>query len=88
MKYVVLISALALTGCDKALHFAVGAGISAAVTDMTQSPALGCVAATVAGIAKEAIDFIPDPLDLAATVAGGCVAARPGMTALGLYPKP
>jgi hypothetical protein len=47
--------------------------ISTVVTDITKSPELGCASAVVAGLAKEAIDFIPDPFDFVATAAGGCI---------------
>lgn len=73
MKYVALLALVLLPACDKALHFGVGYGISTVVTDMTGSRPLGCAAAIVAGAAKEAIDFIPDPIDFAATAAGGCM---------------
>lgn len=73
MRIVLLLALLTLPACDKALHAGVGAGISLAVTDMTGSRELGCAAATVAGIGKEMIDPIPDPFDIAATIAGGCL---------------
>jgi hypothetical protein len=73
LKHAVLaIVLLALPSCDKALHFGVGAGIAAVTYDITGSKEAGCVMATVAGVAKEMIDPIPDPFDIAATVAGGC----------------
>lgn len=72
MRSAALLSLLLLAGCDKAIHFGAGFAISGVVTDITGSRPMGCVAAVVAGIAKEAIDFIPDPFDLAATIAGGC----------------
>jgi hypothetical protein len=73
MKYIILASLIFLAGCDKALHFGAGLAISTVVTDVTKSPELGCASAVVAGLAKEAIDFIPDPFDFAATAAGGCI---------------
>lgn len=73
MKYLALLALVLLPSCDKALHFGVGYGISSVVTDMTGSRPLGCAAAVLAGAAKEAIDFIPDPFDFAATAAGGCM---------------
>jgi len=72
-KFISLMLLLLLPACDKALHYSAGLAISTVVTDATKSRELGCVAAVVAGAAKEAIDFIPDPLDFAATVAGGCI---------------
>jgi hypothetical protein len=73
MKYLILASLIFLVGCDKALHYGVGLGISTAVTSATKSPELGCAAAVVAGLAKEAVDFVPDPFDFVATAAGGCI---------------
>jgi hypothetical protein len=72
LRLLPLAAILALPACDKALHFGAGAGIAAVVYDATGSKGLGCAAATVAGIGKEMIDPIPDPFDIAATVAGGC----------------
>lgn len=77
MKYVVLAVVLLLPACDKAMHFGAGYGISVVVADVTGSKPLGCVAAIVAGAAKEAIDIIPDPIDFVATAAGGCTVPHP-----------
>jgi hypothetical protein len=73
---VILLTLLILPSCDKSLHAGVGAGISLAVTDITGSRELGCAAATIAGVGKEMIDPIPDPFDIAATIAGGCVITK------------
>lgn len=62
-----------LASCDKVLHLGAGFAISTAVEEVTGSKELGCASAIMAGAAKEMIDFIPDPFDLFATVAGGCV---------------
>jgi hypothetical protein len=72
MRGLAILGLLVLPACDKALHAGAGAGIAAVVYDVTGSKGAGCVMATVAGIAKEVIDPIPDPFDIAATVAGGC----------------
>jgi hypothetical protein len=72
MRSLTILALLVLPACDKALHFGAGTVISGAVYEATGSRQLGCAAATVAGVAKEVIDPIPDPFDIAATVAGGC----------------
>ena len=72
MRTLLILSLITLAGCDKALHFGAGSAISATVYEATGSRQLGCAAATVAGVAKEVIDPIPDPFDIAATIAGGC----------------
>lgn len=73
MNRVALLATMFLvSACDKALHAGAGAGIAAVVYDVTGSREAGCVMATVAGVAKEMIDPIPDPFDIIATAAGGC----------------
>lgn len=73
LKYVALSAILLLPACDKTAHYGAGFIIGSAVTDVTGSRPLGCAAAVVAGAAKEYVDFVPDPFDFAATVAGGCL---------------
>lgn len=79
MRSAALAALLLLPACDKVFHFGAGFAVSGFVTEVTQSRPMGCAAAVVVGLAKEAVDFIPDPFDLAATIAGGCI-AQPHMT--------
>jgi len=76
MKYILLSALLLLPACDKAFHAGFGGMISLSVTEVTGSKGLGCAASVVAGIAKEMIDPIPDPFDIAATAIGGCTVRK------------
>lgn len=76
MRWIALAALLLLPACDKAMHGAVGFGISSFVAEATGIRELGCAASAVAGVAKEMIDPIPDPFDIAATIAGGCAATE------------
>lgn len=77
MKYAALLLLLLLPACDKAAHYGAGFTIGTVVTEATDSRVLGCVASIIIGAAKESIDLIPDPIDFAATVAGGCMTPLP-----------
>lgn len=72
MSRLVILALLLLPACDKAAHLGAGFIISGGVTDATDSRALGCVASIIAGVAKEAFGVF-DPMDIIATVAGGCL---------------
>lgn len=68
-----LLSLPLLAACqhpDKLAHFAAGAAVSHIVTQKTGNPALGCLAALAAGVAKEGIDPVADPADVLATGLG------------------
>ena len=61
-----------LGGCaqDKILHFGAGAVTAAIVTEITDDPMLGCLAALGVGIGKEIYDsrtHAADPMDIFAT---------------------
>ena len=62
MKFLILILILALAGCaggiqqDKAMHFAVGAGVSILATELGATPLQACGASLAVGVAKEAYD--------------------------------
>ena len=77
MKYLALI--LVLSGCasDKVMHFGAGAGISTIVTEATDNPVNGVIAAAGAGVLKETVDAANggkfDLNDVAATILGGLV---------------
>lgn len=73
MTRLAILALLLLPACDKAAHYGAGFIIGGAVTEATDSRALGCAAAIIVGAAKEAVDVVPDPVDFAATVAGGCL---------------
>lgn len=66
----------ACTQSDKASHIVVGRGFSAAVTQATGDPWVGCAATIALGIGKELYDSTgrgtPEALDALATGAGGC----------------
>lgn len=69
------------TGKDKAGHAQAGAAIGSIFTAATQSPTVGCVAAVVAGLGKEAWDtqhpgHDPSVKDAAVTALAGCLAAK------------
>jgi len=72
MKYAVILILLLLPSCDKAAHLGAGFIISGAATEITDDRAMGCAASIIAGIAKEAFGVF-DPLDIVATVVGGCL---------------
>lgn len=78
MKRFSVLLLLVLPACDKALHAGAGAAISLSVYEATGNRELSCLASAVVGVAKEAIDPIPDPFDIAATIAGGCGALTIG----------
>lgn len=76
MKYAVLVLLLLLPACDKAAHLGAGFIISGGTTEVTGDRSMGCAASIVAGVAKEAFGVF-DPLDIIATVVGGCLPIVP-----------
>lgn len=72
MTRLAILALLLLPACDKAAHLGAGFIIGGAVTEATDSRALGCAASIIAGVAREAFGVF-DPLDIIATVAGGCL---------------
>lgn len=72
MTRLALLALLLLPACDKAAHYGAGFIISGGVTEATDSRALGCVASIIVGAAREAFGVF-DPLDIIATVTGGCL---------------
>jgi hypothetical protein len=74
MRYAAVLSLVILTACgpDKFAHVGAGFIIGGAVTEATDDPGLGCGAAIIAGLFREAFGVF-DPLDIVATLAGGCL---------------
>lgn len=64
---------------DRRLHLLAGAAISAGVGVHYQDPALGFLAGSLAGLAKEALDRVtggdPDGVDFGITVIGAALAS-------------
>lgn len=75
MKYVLILSAVLLSGCatDKVLHFGAGAATAMYVEHVTGSKLKACAASLAVGIAKEVIDdrtHEADEKDVYATAIG------------------